>query len=249
MLSFQRILHFRKYCRKQNMLQIAKEYNMIAKGLELYFNTSIYIDKEKVDSLPEREKNVWWSTFNHINLDSFNAIINSLDLILYGCRGDACALLRIIIEGQSFLEYGMRFDKMEEIRKCYVFGLEDKTLGVKRSQIFQKLDQKDNQDRTRCWKSLSDAGSHALSGRMQQNFVWDMFDGRISEVIGATCLSRREMMQDIIILLQLTGYFIENQLNFYRKYYDFIKDKNFFNKITKWLDNNNKIIQECIKEI
>ena len=238
---FQKILINRNFYIQENQKQIKGEYKIIIDGLELL--TQININKEKFKILSEKEQNVWWSTFAHFQIDSFNSFINSFNLILIGCRNDGIALMRNILESESILEYGLRFDKMKEIRKKFVFGIEKKP---HREKILHKLD-KDGDKRYEAWKSFSEFGSHVLFNRMQQNFIWDI-GGKIKQIQGGGFLSRRELIQEILILMQLLAYIIKNNKLFFKRYKDFLKNENFLKDLDYWLTENDKIIKKCKEE-
>ncbi len=213
-------------------------------GLELITRiTERNIDKEKFEKLSEEERNVWWSTFTHLRIDSFNSFINSFCLMLAGCRNDAIALMRNILEAESILEYGLRFNKMKEIRKRYVFGIAKEP---SRKKILEELDT-DGEKRIEAWRSYSEFGSHVLFNKMQRNFSWEI-GGKIKEIQGGGLLSRRELIFDTLNLMQLLEYAIKNVKIFFEKYKDFLKDQNFLKDLDNWLVENNRIIKECKKE-
>jgi hypothetical protein len=223
---------------RHNRNQIENEYKVIVRGLDLITQiTEGNINKEKFKALPEEERNIWWGTFAHFKIDSFNSIINSLNLLLVGCRSDAIALMRNILEAECILEYGLRFNKMKEIRKRYVFGIGKKP---ERKDILNELD-KNGEERYGVWNSFSESGSHVLSDRMQGNFCWDM-GGKIEQIQGGHCLSRRELIQETLILIQLLEYAIKNCKTFFKQYEDFLRNKNFLKHSTDWLSESSKII-------
>ncbi len=227
-----------------NQDQIKDEYRTIARGLDLITRiTEGNINKEKIEALSEEEQNIWWSTFVHFKIDSFNSIINSLNLILVGCRNDAIALMRNILEAESILEYGLRFNKMREIRKVYVFEIEKEP---RRKEILQELD-KDGEKRYDAWKSFSIFGSHVLFSKMQKNFIWDI-GGEIKQIQGGGLLSRRELIQETLILIQLLEYAIKNNKTFLKRYEDFLKDKNLLEDLDDWLLESGKVIENAKEE-
>lgn len=241
---FQKILINRNSYIQHNQNQIKNEYGIIVMGLELITRTTERnIDKEKFKELSEEEQNVWWSTFTHFRIDSFNSFINSFYLMLAGCRSDAIALIRNILEAESILEYGLQFNKMKEIRKRYVFGIAKEP---SRNTILKELD-KDGEKRIEAWRSYSEFGSHVLFNKMQQNFSWEI-GGKIEQIQGGGFLSRRELICNILILMQLLEYAIKNDKIFFEKYKDFLKDQKFLKDLDNWVVENNRIIKKCKKE-
>lgn len=236
---FEKVLTNRSVYIRHNRNQIENEYKVIVRGLDLITQIGEgNINKGKFEELPEEERNTWWGTFAHFKIDSFNSIVNSLNLILVGCRGDAVALMRNILEAESILEYGLRFDKMNEIRKKYVFGIEKEP---KRKDILRELD-KNGEERYEAWKSFSEFGSHVLCDRMQGNFSWEM-GGKIGQVQGGGRLSRKELIQETLILIRLLAFAIKNCKTFFEKYEDFLKNRSFLKHCNDWLSESSKIIE------
>ena len=233
-----------RYCYMDcNKKQIEEEYETIETGFNLVSSISeSKINKEKFISLSEKEKNNWWGTFAHFRIEVFNSFINALNLLLVGSRNDAIAIIRNILEAEAILEYGLRFNKMQEIRIRFVFGIKKKP-GTKK--IFHILD-KDGEKRYEAWKSYSRFGSHVLPNRMQQNFAWEI-EGNVHQLRGGGFLSRRELIQEIIILLQLLAYMAKNNKLFFGKYKGYLIDKDYLKKLDNYLLQNEKIIEKCKK--
>ncbi len=241
---FERVLTNRSSHMSHNRSQISGEYEVIVRGLGLLTQISEgHIHRERFDALPGEERDTWWGTFSHLRVDSFNSIVSTLYLILAGCRNDAAALMRNILEAESILEYGLRFDKMKEIRRRYVFGLEKQP---RTKDILRELD-RNGEARLEAWSSFSCFGSHVLADRMQMNYSWDL-TGRVGQVTGGAHLSRRELILETLILVQLLGSAIGNCIAFFEKYEGFLKDKGFLESCNGWLLESGRIIENAKTE-
>jgi len=243
---FLNILRGRNLYRLHNRKEIIEEYKLVLEGLELYFKTTSrkYVDRQKAKLLSEDDKTKLLVVY-FFEVDSFNLIVNILDLILIGCCSDAYALMRILLENQSILEYALNFNKLLEISDNYIF-----TRGHeynKTKKIIKYLDKKDGHGRYDLWKTLSNYGSHSLYDRMQQCF--SNINNKPQEILAGWYLSRQELIEGILNLLELVRDFINNEKLFYKKYSILLKNKELLKSFDIYLNKVNASIRNIQKEL
>ena len=112
------------------------------------------------------------SLFNYFRTDAFSSMVSATRLCLHGCETDALALMRVVIEELTILEYilesGLHNEAFEEFRKRSsrakpfpeAFSYE-KALSALRV----------NDKRTMLWGIMSALGSHASPPRLSRAFV------------------------------------------------------------------------------
>ena len=104
----QRIFSLQERALKKNIQQNSDRYSFVARCIDLIFLSNISLDSW--DAIPDHTITV----FNYFRLDALSTLINSIRLCLQGCDTDAYALMRIVIENLTVLDYIITSDLFED---------------------------------------------------------------------------------------------------------------------------------------
>lgn len=134
---------------------------------ECFFALSTIEFPKNIKSMDEHAKRV---VFNYFSADALSTLTNAIRLSLHGCESDSYALMRVVMENLTILQYIMKFNLYQEALGEIILRA-DKGKNFSEKFSYQKavneLEISDRREKLR--GQMSNIGSHISPHRLMTN--------------------------------------------------------------------------------